>query len=451
VTLPALFAAPEQLDDDGSYFDNKISLKADIWGVGCILLQCLTGQSPWDTSPDSKVLNEVINKRKHPPIPPAIEDDYTALLEQCFQYQPKDRPNAREVCDALQVARQTREKEIAGMQLLQDLHIGLSASPEHARENREAMLSAAAATEWVEKAKRCTVKLTLLDETTLKDKRKRALCNGSGSIVSRDGVVTTAAHVVTQSFTSTPTPGVACVLVGIHDESRGFEWRYLATVVTPKTLLFEQIAEHDKLDRQPYLDLAVLQIVHTLKTCSDKIKEEGKGFFEYEIDETAPPPHDLDFLQISDNSPSSLTKGDDLWLLGYPPKLATGLIVDRKMLSGFSDSSRSFLLADMVNTAHSGASGGPILNEAGQLAAVMSKDESYIKGRLQISAVSVSDAARGLSFFRNISLLTEGHGLPADVERAPLGMRWRDSVQQQLGDMRAEIAQLHAVMQSVTP
>ena len=38
MTLPRSFAAPEQLDDDGSYFDNKISLKADIWGVGCILL-----------------------------------------------------------------------------------------------------------------------------------------------------------------------------------------------------------------------------------------------------------------------------------------------------------------------------------------------------------------------------------------------------------------------------
>ena len=60
LTLPRLFAAPEQLDDDGSYFDNKISLKADIWGVGCILLQCLTGRPPWDKFSDHKVLLEVV-------------------------------------------------------------------------------------------------------------------------------------------------------------------------------------------------------------------------------------------------------------------------------------------------------------------------------------------------------------------------------------------------------
>jgi len=94
------YMAPEQLDP--SLVNNRISCKADVWGLGCILLQCVTGHPPWpkDLLLPGIIRRVVCNKEK-PDIPDSCPEEVAKIIQACFSYVPGDRPNARDVYENL--------------------------------------------------------------------------------------------------------------------------------------------------------------------------------------------------------------------------------------------------------------------------------------------------------------------------------------------------------------
>ena len=274
---------------------------------------------------------------------------------------------------------------------------------------REILLSASAAASWMTKAKLSMVKLALLDEDG-----SSILGVGAGSFVSESGTIVTAACVVTRNFQEDPrfVPRGSCVLVGMHDKEQpgGVDWFALARVITPEDLLYAKTEQGD------YVDLAVLQITDVLASCQFNSKA-----CQYEIDPTERFYTDA-YLEICDNQ--SLSTGDDLWKLASPPTLASGLVVDRTVLSGLCA-----LLCEMENTthAHGVSPGSAVLNEAGQLVAVMSHTESY----------------------RNINMAHEDHGLLS--ERVPLDVRWRLKLSMGMGTWEDEDSDEDLVEQAGQP
>ncbi|KAI9296616.1 Pkinase-domain-containing protein [Neoconidiobolus thromboides FSU 785] len=75
------------------------SAKVDIWSVGCLLIEMVTGKRPW------KDLNELaavyrlgkLTDESAPPIPENLTKDCETFLKQCFIVQPDLRPTAEEL------------------------------------------------------------------------------------------------------------------------------------------------------------------------------------------------------------------------------------------------------------------------------------------------------------------------------------------------------------------
>ena len=93
----ANWMAPEILNEtDGCC---KYGFKADIWSIGCVIVEMLTEHPPWYPSNQFQVLAKLINKES-----PSYKLEkpslfITVLLHACFQYSPKKRPNSTTVLD----------------------------------------------------------------------------------------------------------------------------------------------------------------------------------------------------------------------------------------------------------------------------------------------------------------------------------------------------------------
>ena len=69
--------------------------KADIWGVGCVVLEMLTGTHPWPARENHfAAMFEIVKCVTGPPIPEGISADAKSFLDLCFQYDPDSRPTA---------------------------------------------------------------------------------------------------------------------------------------------------------------------------------------------------------------------------------------------------------------------------------------------------------------------------------------------------------------------
>ncbi|KAI9357956.1 hypothetical protein DFJ73DRAFT_174750 [Zopfochytrium polystomum] len=87
--------APEVIKGKG------YSAKVDIWSLGCVTLEMLTGSHPW------KKLNEMqtmfkLGTENTPPLPDELGPDARQFLERCFTIEPEKRPTAQDLsrmCD----------------------------------------------------------------------------------------------------------------------------------------------------------------------------------------------------------------------------------------------------------------------------------------------------------------------------------------------------------------
>merc|ERR1712216_691715 len=83
------FMAPEVIRQTGH------GAKADIWSVGCTVIQMLTAAAPWNEISNTHVIfRKVGTGQVRPTFPKDISENCTSFLDQCFQLDPDARPTA---------------------------------------------------------------------------------------------------------------------------------------------------------------------------------------------------------------------------------------------------------------------------------------------------------------------------------------------------------------------
>jgi len=73
---------------------------ADIWGVGCVVIEMLTNSPPWGSLNLSlDLVSKQIMSGAMPPLPSTISEECQDFLNQVFRFRPEDRPTACELLD----------------------------------------------------------------------------------------------------------------------------------------------------------------------------------------------------------------------------------------------------------------------------------------------------------------------------------------------------------------
>ena len=85
------YASPEQLDSDSF---GAMDTKADLWALGCIVVEMLTGEPVWSGKREMEIMMNVAGKRKSPPIPDGVPDELQAALRECFVHDQAKRSSA---------------------------------------------------------------------------------------------------------------------------------------------------------------------------------------------------------------------------------------------------------------------------------------------------------------------------------------------------------------------
>ena len=94
----AAYMAPEQHDSDTF---GSVSCKTDIWALGCIISEMLSGDVPWAGKRLPEIMMNVAMKKKHPPIPDGPAELQVALRG-CFVHKQAERFSAEDLMAALQ-------------------------------------------------------------------------------------------------------------------------------------------------------------------------------------------------------------------------------------------------------------------------------------------------------------------------------------------------------------
>ncbi|KAJ3134100.1 hypothetical protein HK100_003841 [Physocladia obscura] len=81
--------APEVMADKGAY-----GVSADIWSLGCVVLEMLEGQKPWNNVDMFNLMQRVGKNGESPAIPRNFSDETVVFLKACFIREPSERPGA---------------------------------------------------------------------------------------------------------------------------------------------------------------------------------------------------------------------------------------------------------------------------------------------------------------------------------------------------------------------
>eukprot|EP00899_Mesostigma_viride_P025254 jgi/Mesvir1/5913/Mv00682-RA.1 len=101
------YMAPEQWMPDTF---GGISLAADAWGFGCILVEMASGTPPWAGLNMFQVVAIITVQKKSPPIPASLPGVLADLARRCFAFEPAERPTFAEI---LAVLRQRMDGQAA--------------------------------------------------------------------------------------------------------------------------------------------------------------------------------------------------------------------------------------------------------------------------------------------------------------------------------------------------
>merc|ERR1719313_2291470 len=75
--------------------------KADIWSLGCLLLEMATGKQPWGLNFDNPMaaMCKIAMSNETPPIPDFLSEDCQDFARKCLQRDPKVRPHCSELLE----------------------------------------------------------------------------------------------------------------------------------------------------------------------------------------------------------------------------------------------------------------------------------------------------------------------------------------------------------------
>lgn len=85
--------APEVMAS-GGVKDIGYTYSADIWSVGCVVIEMFTGKRPWHPLKDEAILFKVhlsSDSEKKPSYPVPISDEANHFLNNCLEFEPDKR------------------------------------------------------------------------------------------------------------------------------------------------------------------------------------------------------------------------------------------------------------------------------------------------------------------------------------------------------------------------
>ena len=92
------YKAPEQYDQESF---GKVSPKTDMWALGCVVIEMLTGFPPWRGKQSMEIMMSVAGKRHAPAVPVEAEGVLAELLRGCFSHAQEARPTAMQALEAV--------------------------------------------------------------------------------------------------------------------------------------------------------------------------------------------------------------------------------------------------------------------------------------------------------------------------------------------------------------
>lgn len=97
------YMAPELFDSK-----SKITEKVDIWSMGCIFTEINGGTLPYEgINTLADLTREMLVHRRNPRIPPSIPEAIQAVIQSCYNFECRLRPNSKQVHDQLREAKKT--------------------------------------------------------------------------------------------------------------------------------------------------------------------------------------------------------------------------------------------------------------------------------------------------------------------------------------------------------
>ena len=98
------YKAPEQYDSD---VFGRVSERTDLWALGCVVVEMLTGFPPWRGKQPMEIMMNVAGKRQAPAVPPEARGSLEGLVRACFSHEQRGRPSALEALESLRAAEST--------------------------------------------------------------------------------------------------------------------------------------------------------------------------------------------------------------------------------------------------------------------------------------------------------------------------------------------------------
>lgn len=86
--MPVRWMAPESL------VDGRHDIKSDVWSYGVVLYEMVTlGQQPYQGLGNDEIIEYIARKRKIMDPPEDCPEHWYRLMEECWKYNPRERPN----------------------------------------------------------------------------------------------------------------------------------------------------------------------------------------------------------------------------------------------------------------------------------------------------------------------------------------------------------------------
>lgn len=91
------YMAPEQWEPS---INGPISFETDSWGIGCSILEMLTGVQPWRGRSPEEISQLVAIKKEKPIIPRGLPPELEDILHGCLEYDLRNRPLIEDILHA---------------------------------------------------------------------------------------------------------------------------------------------------------------------------------------------------------------------------------------------------------------------------------------------------------------------------------------------------------------
>ena len=89
----AAYMSPEQYSPDEF---GKVGPPADMWALGCVIIEMLTGFAPWRGRQAMEIMMNVAVKRQAPSLLSEVGEPLQELLQRCVLHAQVDRPTAQQ-------------------------------------------------------------------------------------------------------------------------------------------------------------------------------------------------------------------------------------------------------------------------------------------------------------------------------------------------------------------